>query len=106
MCEREGIPAAVVVTAVFENLGRTAARAQGYPTLRLLALPHPMESRPEAQVRALARHPEQFLIAVAGGESGHHALYFCTFGLTWSVSKRFTLDAEWSGGEACDLPGR
>jgi hypothetical protein len=52
----------------------------------------------------LAARPEQFLIAVAGGESGHHALYFCTFGLTWSVSKRFVLGAEWSGGESCDLP--
>ena len=44
-----------MVTAVFENLARTAARAQGYPDLRLLVLPHPMESRPEAEVRALAR---------------------------------------------------
>jgi len=44
-----------VVTAVFENLARTAARAQGYPDLRLLVLPHPMESRPEAEVRAIAR---------------------------------------------------
>jgi len=45
----------VVVTAVFENLGRTAARAQGYPDLRMLVLPHPMEARPEADVRAIAR---------------------------------------------------
>ena len=44
-----------VVTAVFENLARTAARAQGYPDLRLLVLPHPMESRPEPEVRAIAR---------------------------------------------------
>ena len=44
-----------MVTAVFENLARTAARAQGYPDLRLLVLPHPMESRPEAEVRAIAR---------------------------------------------------
>ena len=44
-----------VVTAVFENLARTAARAHGYPDLRLLVLPHPMESRPKAEVRALAR---------------------------------------------------
>jgi hypothetical protein len=51
----------------------------------------------------LAARPEQFLIAVAGGESGHHALYFCTFGLTWSVSKPFSLAAATSG-EACDLP--
>jgi hypothetical protein len=42
------------VTEVFENLARTAARAQGYPDLRMLVLPHPMESRPEAEVRALA----------------------------------------------------
>ena len=58
----------------------------------------------EGNVVPLARHPEQFLIAVAGGESGHHALYFCTFGLTWSVSKRFTLDAPYTGGESCELP--
>ena len=44
-----------VVTAVFENLARTAARAQGYPDLGLLVLPHPMESRPEGEVRAIAR---------------------------------------------------
>ena len=55
MCERERIPAVVVVTAVFENLGRTAARAQGYPDLRMLVLPHPMEARPESDIRAIAR---------------------------------------------------
>ena len=49
------MPAAVVVTAVFENLGRTAARAQGYPELPMLVLPHPMESRPEPEVREIAR---------------------------------------------------
>jgi hypothetical protein len=54
------VPAVVVVTAAFENLARTAARAQGYPELRMLVLPHPMESRPEAEVRAIAasRFPE------------------------------------------------
>jgi hypothetical protein len=45
----------VVVTAVFENLARTAARAQGYPDLRILVLPHPMEARPDAEIRAIAR---------------------------------------------------
>ncbi|HJQ83082.1 MAG TPA: hypothetical protein VKA21_03340 [Candidatus Binatia bacterium] len=49
------MPAAVVVTAVFENLGRTAARAQAHPDLRMLVLPHPMEARPDAEVRAIAR---------------------------------------------------
>ena len=53
----------------------------------------------------LCASPDQFLIAVAGGESGHHALNFCTFGLTWSVSERFTLTpAEVSKGESCPLP--
>jgi hypothetical protein len=45
----------VVLTEVFENLGRTAARAQGYPALRILVLPHPMEARREPEVRAIAR---------------------------------------------------
>jgi hypothetical protein len=58
----------------------------------------------EGNVVPLAARPEQFLLAVAGGESGHHALYFCTFGLTWSVTKPFALDVEWTGGEVCDLP--
>jgi hypothetical protein len=60
----------------------------------------------EDGVVPLAARPEQFLIAVAGGESGHHALYFCTFGLTWAVSRRFVLDAPAAGGEACELPVR
>jgi hypothetical protein len=55
VCERAGIPAVVVVTEVFVNLARTAARAHGHPDMRLIALPHPLESRPEQQVRAIAR---------------------------------------------------
>jgi hypothetical protein len=54
----------------------------------------------------LAARPEQFLIAVAGGESGHHALYFCTFGLTWTISKRFALDVTGAAAEVCALPSR
>jgi len=45
----------VVVTEVFENLARTAATAKGFAALRVHVLPHPMESRPEAEVRAIAR---------------------------------------------------
>ena len=58
------MPAAVVVTAVFENLGRTAARAQGHPDLRMLVLPHPMESRPETEVRDIARTRFRELVAL------------------------------------------
>lgn len=53
----------------------------------------------------LCAMPEQFLIAVAGGESGHHALNFCTFGLTWSVAQTFSLAPVPVGeGESCPLP--
>jgi hypothetical protein len=53
-----------VVTSVFENLARTAARAHGYPDFRLLVLPHPMEARPEAEIRAIARARFRELIAL------------------------------------------
>ena len=53
----------------------------------------------------LAASPEQFLVAVAGGDGGHHATYCCTFGRTWSVSRAFVLDADQAAGEACALPG-
>ena len=43
------------MTEVFANLARTAARAQGYAELPMLVLPHPMESRPEGEVRQIAR---------------------------------------------------
>ncbi len=52
------------MTAVFENLARTAARAHGHPEMRMLVLPHPMESRPEAEVRAMARARLAELVAL------------------------------------------
>lgn len=57
------MPAVVVVTEVFENLARTAARAQGRPGMRACVLPHPMETRPEAEVRGIARARFAELIA-------------------------------------------
>ncbi len=54
----------------------------------------------------LCAAPEQFLLAVAGGESGHHALSFCTFGLTWSVSVPFSLETPSGPAEVCALPER
>ena len=57
----------MVVTSVFENLARTAARAHGYPTMRMLVLPHPMESRAEAEVRTIARDRFDELAALLAG---------------------------------------
>ena len=45
----------VVVTEVFDNLARTAAAAKGFRDLRVHVLPHPMEARPEVEVRDIAR---------------------------------------------------
>ncbi|MBI1817850.1 MAG: hypothetical protein HYR72_22975 [Deltaproteobacteria bacterium] len=54
----------------------------------------------------LCEQPEQFLIAVAGGEGGHHAISFCSFGLTMSVSQKFSLTSDITEGESCPLPER
>jgi len=59
----------VVVTEVFTNLAGTAARSRGYPSLRTLVLPHPMEARPEAEIRAIARARFQELISLISGRS-------------------------------------
>ncbi len=60
----------------------------------------------EDGVVPLCARPDQFLIAVAGGDGGHHALYFCSFGLTWSVSVPFALAPSRRDGEFCALPER
>lgn len=47
------MPAVVVVTEVFANLAAMAGRSRGYPALRTLVLPHPMETRPEPEIQAI-----------------------------------------------------
>ena len=44
----------IVVTEVFANLARTAARARGFAALRTLVLPHPMETRSRDEIRLIA----------------------------------------------------
>jgi hypothetical protein len=44
----------VVVTEVFANLARTAARARGYDHLQTLVLPHPLETRGIEELKQLA----------------------------------------------------
>ncbi|MBM3674747.1 MAG: hypothetical protein FJW88_07270 [Actinobacteria bacterium] len=50
----EGKAAVVVVTAEFEQLAHTMAANAGRSGLRVHVLPYPLESRPEAEVRAIA----------------------------------------------------
>jgi hypothetical protein len=60
---RGGKPAAVVVTAVFANLARTAAAARGVDPIPMLVLPHPMETRSAAEIDRIAE--ERFDEAIA-----------------------------------------
>jgi hypothetical protein len=57
------------VTEVFVNLSRTASQAQGYPALPTLVLPHPMEARPEAEIRAICRARLGELIGLLSAEA-------------------------------------
>jgi hypothetical protein len=50
-----GKAAVAVVTAEFETLAHTMAANAGRPGLRVHVLPYPLETRPEADVRAVAR---------------------------------------------------
>jgi hypothetical protein len=55
-----------VVTAEFEALARTMAANAGRAGLRVLVLPYPLESRPEAEVRAVAREAWAGLLHTIG----------------------------------------
>ncbi len=44
-----------MVTAEFEQLANTMAANAGRAGLRVLVLPYPLESRPEPEVREIAR---------------------------------------------------
>jgi hypothetical protein len=57
------------VTAEFEHLAHTMAANAGRAALRVHVLPYPLESRPEADVRAIAdQHWDRLLEAL--GASG------------------------------------
>jgi hypothetical protein len=50
-----GKTAVAVVTAEFEHLAHTMAANAGRTGLRVHSLPYPLESRPEKEVREIAR---------------------------------------------------
>jgi hypothetical protein len=51
----QGKTAVVVVTEEFEHLAQTMAVNAGRAGLRVHVLPYPLESRPETEVREIAR---------------------------------------------------
>jgi hypothetical protein len=65
----QGKAAVVVVTAEFEHLAHTRAANAGRVGLRVHVLPYPLESRPEAEVRDIAREHWPGLLETLGAEA-------------------------------------
>jgi len=53
--EKRGVPAASIVTDVFEATGRAMAEAWGVPTYKFLAMPHPIANLTEEKLEQRAR---------------------------------------------------
>ena len=70
--EKVGIPAASIVTDVFESTGHAMAQSWGVPEYRFLALPHPIANLSEGDLDARARAiaPEVVRLLLKGQE-GH-----------------------------------
>ena len=68
--EKVGIPAASIVTDVFEAIGHVMAQSWGVPEYRFLALPHPIANLSEADLDARARAiaPEVVRLLLKGQE--------------------------------------
>jgi hypothetical protein len=52
---KHGLPSVAVCTEQFEPLAAMLAKRDGFPGLPLVVLPFPLETRPEDEVRAIAR---------------------------------------------------
>lgn len=68
--EKVGIPAASIVTDVFEGTGHAMAQSWGVPEYRFLSLPHPIANLSEADLDARARAiaPEVVRLLLKGQE--------------------------------------
>jgi hypothetical protein len=64
--EARGLPAAAVVTAVFEDLAQRMAEHNRRPDLKVLVMPYPMEDKPVDEVREIARACYPQLLALLG----------------------------------------
>ncbi len=53
--EKNGIPAASLITDVFDATGRAMAQAWGLPNYKYLALPHPIANLTEDELNQRAR---------------------------------------------------
>lgn len=61
---RRDHPTVIVSTEHFADLARALAEREGRPEVRLLTVPHPLEGRPEPEVRQIARDYYPKLLSV------------------------------------------
>ena len=68
--EKVGLPAASIITDVFEATGRAMAQSWGVPHYKFLAMPHPIANLTEAQLDQRAREiaPEVVKLLLQGQE--------------------------------------
>jgi hypothetical protein len=68
--EKNGIPAASIVTDVFQATGRAMAQSWGLPEYKFLAMPHPIANLSEAQLDQRAREiaPQVVKLILEGQE--------------------------------------
>ena len=68
--EKAGLPAASIITDVFEATGRAMAQSWGLPHYKFLAMPHPIANLTEAQLDQRAREiaPEIVKLLLQGQE--------------------------------------
>ena len=67
---QRGTTAVVVVTEEFEALAHTMAANAGRAGLRVHVLPYPLETRSEAEVRAIALEHWPLILAKLGVSAG------------------------------------
>ncbi len=68
--EKHGVPAASIVTDVFQATGRAMAQSWGLPEYKFLAMPHPIANLSEAQLDQRAREiaPQVVKLILEGQE--------------------------------------
>ena len=68
--EKAGVPAASIITDVFEATGRAMAQSWGLPHYKFLAMPHPIANLTEAQLDQRTREiaPEVVKLLLQGQE--------------------------------------
>jgi hypothetical protein len=70
LMEKTGIPAASIITDVFDRTGRAMAEQWGLPHYKYLAMPHPIANLTEKELDRRAREiaPEVVKLLLTGQE--------------------------------------